>query len=101
MMRRASCGLSTTSIPPTNARPESGRSRVARIRTHVVLPAPLGPSKTQHRALGNGQVEPIQCGHFLVGLDETFDFDRDTHYGASALFTVTRPGKVPVLMVAY
>jgi hypothetical protein len=33
----------TTSWPKTRAVPESGRSRVARIRIVVVFPAPLGP----------------------------------------------------------
>src|SRR5258706_9787570 len=33
----------TTSSPATSARPLSGKSSVVRIRTAVVLPAPLGP----------------------------------------------------------
>ena len=36
-----------TSSPATSARPPSNRSRVVRIRTAVVLPAPLGPSSPQ------------------------------------------------------
>jgi len=39
------CPARTTSCPQTSARPASGRSSVARIRTMVVLPAPLGPSR--------------------------------------------------------
>ena len=42
--RRTRRGCLRTSIPPTQARPPSIRSSVARIRTAVVLPAPLGPS---------------------------------------------------------
>jgi hypothetical protein len=34
-----------TSNPATRTLPESGRSRVARIRIRVVLPAPFGPSR--------------------------------------------------------
>src|ERR687883_1675676 len=35
----------TTSKPATRAEPPSGRSSVVRMRTAVVLPAPLGPSR--------------------------------------------------------
>ena len=43
--RRTASGSATTSWPSTLARPAVGRSRVARTRTSVVLPAPLGPSR--------------------------------------------------------
>src|SRR3954469_8655689 len=44
-MRARSAGASeTTSRPATRALPASGSSSVARMRTIVVLPAPLGPS---------------------------------------------------------
>src|SRR6201996_6217677 len=42
--RRTALGSFTTSWPSTSARPPSGRSKVVRMRTAVVLPAPLGPS---------------------------------------------------------
>ena len=42
--RRTACGSSATSNPATRARPRSGLSKVARIRTVVVFPAPFGPS---------------------------------------------------------
>ena len=42
--RRTSVGCWATSMPATSARPASGRVRVVRMRTAVVLPAPLGPS---------------------------------------------------------
>ena len=45
MSWRTRCASRTTSYPATLARPPSGRSRVARIRTAVVFPAPLGPSR--------------------------------------------------------
>src|SRR6266702_1996960 len=41
---RTWCAWRPTSYPHTRACPPSGRSRVARIRTAVVLPAPFGPS---------------------------------------------------------
>src|SRR3954470_5110025 len=41
---RTSCGCVTTSYPSTSAVPPSGRCTVARMRTAVVFPAPLGPS---------------------------------------------------------
>ena len=45
MIRRSCRASRTTSRPSTVAVPESGLSSVVRIRTVVVLPAPLGPSK--------------------------------------------------------
>src|SRR5581483_1831497 len=43
MTSRTAAGERTTSRPSTRARPRSGSSRVVRILTAVVLPAPLGP----------------------------------------------------------
>ena len=43
--RRTPAGSRATSTPATSARPPSARSSVVRIRTAVVLPAPLGPSR--------------------------------------------------------
>ena len=40
----ASDGWATTSMPPTNADPDVGITRVVSIPAVVVLPAPLGPS---------------------------------------------------------
>src|SRR5580700_3606100 len=42
--RRTTAASRTTSRPSTSARPLSGSSRVVRMRTAVVLPAPFGPS---------------------------------------------------------
>src|SRR5262245_911772 len=42
---RTALGSRTTSWPPTSARPPSGVSSVTRMRTAVVLPAPLWPSR--------------------------------------------------------
>ena len=42
---RTACGSRTTSRPATSARPVVGESSVVRIRTAVVLPAPLWPSR--------------------------------------------------------
>src|SRR5215468_10065744 len=44
MQRRTAAASRTTSRPSTQARPPSGCSRVVRMRTAVVLPAPFGPS---------------------------------------------------------
>jgi SAM-dependent methyltransferase len=44
MRSRTAARWRTTSNPATRAVPESGRSRVARMRIRVVFPAPLGPS---------------------------------------------------------
>src|SRR5712692_1415247 len=41
----ASAGWAATSIPPRNARPDVGTTRVVSIPAVVVLPAPLGPSR--------------------------------------------------------
>ena len=45
MIRRTASASFTTSWPRMEARPESGLKMVERMRTAVVLPAPLGPSK--------------------------------------------------------
>src|SRR5690606_12568678 len=43
--RRAASGSLATSLPSTRTRPPSGRISVYSIRSVVVLPAPLGPSR--------------------------------------------------------
>ena len=60
MRRRTWSAWRTTSKPATRRRPPSGRSRVVRIRTAVVLPAPLGPSSPQTVPAGDRQVEAVQ-----------------------------------------
>jgi hypothetical protein len=45
MTDRTRPGRPSTSIPATAARPASGLDSVVRMRTAVVLPAPLGPSR--------------------------------------------------------
>jgi hypothetical protein len=45
ILARTPWGLVTTSCPATVARPLEGRKTVLKIRSVVVLPAPLGPSK--------------------------------------------------------
>ena len=44
---RTRAGSLVTSKPATSARPASGRISVVRMRTVVVLPAPLRPSRAQ------------------------------------------------------
>ena len=44
MRRRTSIGSAVTGMPVTNASPDEGARRVARIFIVVVLPAPFGPT---------------------------------------------------------
>ena len=52
-----------TSTPATTARPASGRSSVVRIRTAVVLPAPLGPSSPHTVPAGTASDSPSSATH--------------------------------------
>ena len=56
--RRTSAGCDTTSTPATRAVPESGRARVVRIRTAVVLPAPFGPRSPSTVPAGTAKSTP-------------------------------------------
>src|SRR5207244_3791776 len=47
--------------PPTVARPASGRNKVARILTTVVLPAPLGPSTPTTLPVGTSRSTPFSA----------------------------------------
>ena len=58
---RTRCASRTTSWPSTLAEPPSGRSRVARIRTVVVLPAPLGPSRASTLPAGTARSTPASA----------------------------------------
>ena len=60
----------TTSWPPTQARPPSGRSSVASIRTVVVLPAPLGPSSDDDGADFDLEVEIVDRDEVAEALGE-------------------------------
>ena len=51
----------TTSRPTTSARPASARSRVVRIRTTVVLPAPLGPRSPSTVPSGTDRSTPSRA----------------------------------------
>ena len=62
----------STSMPATSARPASGCSSVVRTRTAVVLPAPFGPSRAEHGALGHVEVEPVEGPDGAVGLHQAF-----------------------------
>ncbi len=64
MFRRTELGSSTTSKPATEARPESGLARVVRIRTAVVLPAPLGPRTPRMEAAGTEKLTPARAWVF-------------------------------------
>ena len=59
--RRTPWGSAATSMPLTTARPESGVSSVVRIRTAVVLPAPLGPSSPSTDPAGTSRSTPSRA----------------------------------------
>ncbi len=61
MWRRTSPGCCTTSIPATVAWPASGRARVVRMRTAVVFPAPLGPSRPRMEPAGTEKSTPASA----------------------------------------
>ena len=58
MRARTAAGWATTSIPATLACPASGTASVVRIRTAVVLPAPLGPSTPRTEPAGTAKSTP-------------------------------------------
>ena len=58
---RTAAGSRATSSPRTSARPESGTSSVARTRTRVVLPAPLGPSRPNTAPSGTTRSTPASA----------------------------------------
>ena len=78
--RRAS-----TSSPTTRAVPASGLSSVVRIRTAVVLPAPLGPSRPEHAARLRGEVDAAEGPHRSVRLLESLDDDRFFRHALEAI----------------
>src|SRR5215207_881753 len=55
---RTAPACATTSKPATRARPASGASSVARIRTVVVLPAPFGPSSASTLPVASSRSTP-------------------------------------------
>ena len=65
----------TTSWPPTQARPPSGRSSVASIRTVVVLPAPLGPSSDTTVPIFDLEVEIVDRDEIAEALREALRFE--------------------------
>ena len=62
--------------------PHPACSSVARMRTVVVLPAPLGPSRPRTLPSCDGQVQPVEGAHLVlaraVDLDQALGFD-DVH----------------------
>src|SRR5215204_308273 len=60
--RRTAPGCATTSRPATRARPASGASSVARIRTVVVLPAPFRPSSASTLPVASSRSTPSSAG---------------------------------------
>ena len=66
----------TTSRPATRAVPASGERRVERIRTVVVLPAPLGPSTPRTVPGAASRSTPSSARTSPNDLDEAADLDR-------------------------
>src|SRR2546423_1544909 len=62
MLRRTLSGSRRTSYPATRAVPLVGCVRVVIIRTVVVLPAPLGPSRPSTVAGGTAKLTPSTAG---------------------------------------
>src|SRR5882757_3018135 len=61
---RTASGSAITSWPKTRASPASGRRIVVRIRTAVVLPAPLGPSRPNTVPGGTAKSIPSRARTF-------------------------------------
>src|SRR3954453_2713047 len=61
MLRRTPCGSVVTSRPATTACPPSGFTKVVRIFTAVVLPAPLGPSTPSTEPSGTRRSRPSRA----------------------------------------
>ena len=62
ILARTSAGSRSTSNPATAAVPASGRSSVVRMRTAVVLPAPLRPSSAHTVPGGTARSMPRSAG---------------------------------------
>ena len=86
---RTSAACRTTSLPATYAVPASGLSSVDRMRTVVVLPAPLGPSRASTSPSRDVEVDAVEHGEVAVGLAQSSgDDDGCTH--RDLLFCVWR-----------
>ena len=83
MTRRISSAWVRTSKPATVARPASGLSSVARIRTVVVLPAPFGPSRPRTVPSSTIEVDAVEGADLAlpgaVDLHQAFRGDRLGH----------------------
>ena len=69
----------TTSWPATMREPASGRSKVATVRTNVVLPAPLGPKMATMRPEGRVRSRSVQGGHVPEALGEAAGLEQCGH----------------------
>ena len=79
MMRRTTSGSLTTSWPRMAARPASGSRMVERMRTAVVLPAPLGPSSPSTVPVSTCERDAVEGAHVAAWehLDEVVRLDGD------------------------
>ena len=68
---------SSTSMPATSAEPLSGCRSVVRMRTMVVLPAPLGPSRPSTDPVGTVEIDAVEGRDVLVPLDQPRGDGRD------------------------
>src|SRR5690606_7919408 len=103
---RTSRGRRATSRPATVARPASSRSRVDRMRTAVVLPAPFGPSRPCTVPVRTARPKPSRarwpperfsraractaCSSFMVPLPKTGYTVLDNAYAVLGFFGAPR-----------
>src|SRR3954451_1769314 len=95
---RSAGASATTSRPATRALPASGSSSVARMRTVVVLPAPLGPStpSTVPGATASSTPSSARVGpkDFTSPLTRMAGASPASVYGMSGRYGAFRPGSV-------
>ena len=85
MVCRTRSASRTTSKPLIRAVPASGVSRVERMRTAVVLPAPLGPSTPSTVPAGHGEVHALQRPRLPEVLHEALGLDHQVSCHAPSL----------------
>ena len=100
---RTAPGSRTTSWPPTSARPVVGASSVVRMRTAVVLPAPLWPSRpsTVPGSTADQAAQRLGLAEALaqvLGEDRSLSYvvRHSTAYDRSTLYEMSSEPKPPI-----
>ena len=65
------------------------------MRTHVVLPAPFGPSSAEHGAVRDRQVDAVERQHLAVGLPQPLREDGCLAYPGHLLRPYSRCNASP------